>query len=42
VGKVPFDKAVTEAMVEGLSVVEYSDGKVSQSIKEIWDVITKL
>ena len=40
VGKVPFDKVVTEAMVKGLSVVEYSDGTVSGEIKKIWDRIT--
>lgn len=37
VGRVPFDKVVTEAMVQGLAVVEYSDGEVSKSIKELWD-----
>jgi MinD superfamily P-loop ATPase len=37
VGRVPFDKVVTEAMVQGLPVVEYSDGAVSRSIKEIWE-----
>jgi len=41
VGKVPFDKVVTEAMVEGLPVVEYSDGTVSRKIKEIWAEILK-
>ncbi len=40
VGKVPFDKVVTEAMVKGLSVVEYSDGTVSREIKKIWEEIT--
>ncbi|NLJ57136.1 MAG: P-loop NTPase [Firmicutes bacterium] len=42
VGKIPFDKAVTEAMVKGLSVVEYSDGEVSQSIKGVWEAVTKV
>ncbi len=37
VGRIPFDKVVTEAMVQGLPVVEYSDGAVSKSIKEIWE-----
>ena len=41
VGKVPFDIVVTEAMVKGVSVVEYSDGEVSTRIKEIWERITK-
>ncbi len=40
VGKVPFDKVVTKAMVKGLSVVEYSDGTVSREIKKIWEEIT--
>ncbi|MGI5882126.1 MAG: ATP-binding protein [Dethiobacteria bacterium] len=42
VGKVPFDKVVTEAMVEGLPVVEYSDGRVSQEIKKIWGKLVSL
>jgi MinD superfamily P-loop ATPase len=33
---IPFDNIVTEAMVKGLSVVEYSDGKVAQEIKKLW------
>ena len=41
VGKVPFDKVVTEAMVKGLSVVEYSDGTVSGKIKEIWEEVIR-
>ncbi|NMB41112.1 MAG: P-loop NTPase [Firmicutes bacterium] len=41
IGRVPFDKAVTEAMVEGLPVVEYSDGPVSKEIKKIWEELTK-
>jgi MinD superfamily P-loop ATPase len=42
VGKVPYDKVVTEAMVKGLPVVEYSDGLVSQEIKKIWKEILRL
>ena len=41
VGKVPFDRVVTEALVNGLPVVEYSEGTVSQKIKEIWEKIIK-
>ena len=40
VGKVPFDKVVTEAMVKGLSVVEYSDGAVSREIKKMWEKVS--
>ncbi len=31
----PYDKAVTKVMVEEKSIVEYSDGRVSDAIKAI-------
>jgi MinD superfamily P-loop ATPase len=34
--RIPFDNAVTEAMMEGLPVVEYSSGQVSQEIGKLW------
>jgi len=37
--KIPFDNIVTEAIVQGLPVVEYSDNKVTQQIKELWQII---
>jgi MinD superfamily P-loop ATPase len=37
VGKIPFDPIVTEAMVAGKPIIEYSpESKVSQAIKELW------
>ncbi len=39
VSRIPFDNVVTEALVRGLPVVEYSDGKVSQEIKKLWRVV---
>lgn len=33
---IPFDNAVTEAMVKGVSVMEYSDGRVAREIKSLW------
>ena len=37
VGKIPFDTLVTEAMVAGKSIVEYSPkGRVSEAIAELW------
>ena len=36
---IPFDNAVTEAMVKGISVVEYSDGRVAREIKSLWQNI---
>jgi MinD superfamily P-loop ATPase len=34
--RIPFDNVVTEAMIKGLPVVEFSNGKVSQEIKKLW------
>jgi len=37
VGKIPFDPLVTEAMVAGKSIVEYSPkSRVSEAIAELW------
>jgi len=33
---IPFDNVVTEAMVKGLSVVEYSEGRVAREIRTLW------
>jgi len=38
---IPFDNAVTEAMVRGVSIVEYSDGKVAGEIKSLWQKIDR-
>ena len=37
--KIPFDNAVTEAIVQGLPVVEYSHGKVTHEIESLWQRI---
>jgi len=39
--KIPFDNAVTEAIVQGLPVVEYSQSKVTHEIDSLWQHITK-
>jgi len=39
--KIPFDNAVTEAIVQGLPVVEYSQGKVTHEIESLWWRIMK-
>ncbi|MBE0431224.1 MAG: 4Fe-4S binding protein [Dehalococcoidia bacterium] len=36
VGRVPFDNVVTESIVQGVPVVEYSDGSVTREIQAIW------
>ena len=38
--KIPFDNVVTEAIVAGLPVVEYSSNKMTQQIKELWQIIS--
>jgi MinD superfamily P-loop ATPase len=37
--KIPFDNVVTEALVKGLPVVDYSRGQVAQEIKTVWQQI---
>jgi len=39
--KIPFDNVVTEAIVHGLPVVEYSQGKVTQEIESLWQSVTR-
>ena len=34
--RIPFDNIVTEALIRGAPVVEYSDGRVSREIRELW------
>jgi len=36
IAMIPFDRVVTDAMIKGLPVVEYSDGRVSRQIKLLW------
>jgi len=38
--KIPFDNVVTEAIVQGLPVVEYSSSEVTQRIRELWQIIS--
>ena len=37
--KISFDNVVTEAIVHGVPVVEYSNHKVTQQIKELWQIV---
>ncbi len=39
VGNIPYDSVVTEAMVAGKPVVEFSEGVVSEAIKDVWGCI---
>jgi len=39
VGRIPYDTVVTEAMVQGVPVTEFTDGPVSQALVDIWGII---
>ncbi len=41
VGNIPYDPVVTEAMVAGKPVVEFSEGEVSNAIKDVWGGINQ-
>jgi len=38
-GKIPFDKAVVDAMVEGKTMIEHTNGKAKREINNIWRII---
>jgi MinD superfamily P-loop ATPase len=37
VGRIPYDTVVTEAMVRGLPVTDYTDGLVTEALMEVWE-----
>ncbi len=39
-GRIPYDTAFIDAQIQGLSIVEYSNGPVMDSLKEIWETVT--
>ncbi len=39
--RIPFDTTVTEALVKGLPVVEYSRNRVSREIEKLWQAVTR-
>jgi len=38
---IPFDRALVEAVVRGISVVAYSDGALARKIEAVWDNFLK-
>ncbi len=40
ISKIPFDNIVTEALIHGKSVVEYSDGEVARQIDAMWQLVS--
>ena len=39
--RIPFDNVVTEALVQGVPVVEYSQNGVSHQIEVLWEIVLK-
>ena len=39
--KIPFDNVVTKALVAGIPVVEYSQGRVTQEIERLWATVSQ-
>ena len=42
VGRIPYDAAVTRAQIQKTSVVEFSDGPVSQEIRRMWERVSRI
>jgi MinD superfamily P-loop ATPase len=42
IGKIRYDKAVTKAQIERISVVEYTNGPVSEDIKAVWNRVVDI
>jgi MinD superfamily P-loop ATPase len=41
-GKIPFDEDVTESMVQGIPLTEYTNNSASKEVKNIWQKLHKL
>ncbi|MFC2062496.1 ATP-binding protein [Chloroflexota bacterium] len=41
-GRIPFDNVVTKSIVQGVPVVEYSDGKVTCEIEKMWRTLSAM
>lgn len=39
IGMIPYDRKVTDAQMEGLSVVEYTQSSITEVIENIWDQV---
>ena len=37
IGTIPYDKKVTDAQIEGLSVIEYTQSSTTEAIETIWE-----
>jgi len=42
VGRIPYDRNVTAAQIQGRSVVEYGDGPAASQIRKIWETLCRM
>jgi MinD superfamily P-loop ATPase len=42
IGKIPFDETVVKSMIDGMTVIEYTNSKAKQEIINIWEKIKQL
>jgi MinD superfamily P-loop ATPase len=42
IGRVPYDTIITEAMVQGLPVTEYTEGQVTHALQGMWSRVRDL
>ncbi len=40
--RIPYDDIVTEAMTAGKTIIEFSNGKISKEIKQMWSLIERM
>lgn len=41
-GMIPYDKSITHAQMQGISVVEYTDNETTKKIREIWEKVSSV
>jgi len=41
VGRIPYDETATKAMMEGRTIVEFSDGELANTLRDIWRKVEK-
>ncbi|HPB82194.1 MAG TPA: P-loop NTPase [Spirochaetota bacterium] len=39
-GMIPYDKSITHAQMQGISVIEYADNETTEKIREIWGKVS--
>ncbi|MBN2879432.1 MAG: P-loop NTPase [Clostridia bacterium] len=42
IGQIPYSSEITQAQIEGKTIIEYSDGAASKAIKEMWQAFIEI